>query len=36
LRIGDLGLWIEGWVFGFESLICGLGARSAEEKIGKF
>jgi hypothetical protein len=34
--MGDLGLWIEGWVFGFENLICGLGARSAKEKIGKF
>jgi hypothetical protein len=34
--MGDLGLWIEGWVFGFENLICGLGARRAKEKIGKF
>jgi hypothetical protein len=34
--MGDLGLWIEGWVFGFEKLICGLGARSVKEKIGKF
>jgi hypothetical protein len=32
----DLGFWMEGWVFGFGKLICGLGARSAGEKIGKF
>jgi hypothetical protein len=33
---GFWGLWMGGWVFGFENLICGLGAQSVREKIGKF
>jgi hypothetical protein len=33
LGMEGLGLWIEGWVFGFEHLIWGLGARSGEKKL---
>jgi hypothetical protein len=35
--MGDLGLWIEGWVFGFEKFGFGDWGREAlEKKLGNF